>query len=153
MLYTLAVILLIAWLLGIVGTYTIGAFIHVLLVVAIVLFLVGCSAAEEPSFSGETRAKAALSPAYSYCGDGVRGAARSVHLVLARRFGAQQVSHEIIPPPPHHIPFVAETMAAIRQHQQIEVLVRLDERVDDEQRVVRRDVRRPSCRARAAVSL
>jgi uncharacterized protein DUF5670 len=41
MLYTLAVILLIAWLLGIVGTYTIGSFIHVLLVVAIVLFLVG----------------------------------------------------------------------------------------------------------------
>jgi hypothetical protein len=41
MLYTLAVILLIAWLLGIVGTYTVGAFIHVLLVVAIVLFLVG----------------------------------------------------------------------------------------------------------------
>jgi Family of unknown function (DUF5670) len=41
MLYTLAVILLIAWLLGIVGTYTIGAFVHVLLVVAIVLFLVG----------------------------------------------------------------------------------------------------------------
>jgi uncharacterized membrane protein YtjA (UPF0391 family) len=41
MLYTLAVVLLIAWLLGIVGTYTIGAFIHVLLVVAVVLFLVG----------------------------------------------------------------------------------------------------------------
>jgi uncharacterized protein DUF5670 len=41
MLYTLAVILLIAWLLGVVGAYTIGAFIHVLLVVAIVLFLVG----------------------------------------------------------------------------------------------------------------
>jgi uncharacterized membrane protein YtjA (UPF0391 family) len=41
MLYTLAVILLIAWLLGIVGAYTIGAFIHVLLVIAIVLFLVG----------------------------------------------------------------------------------------------------------------
>jgi hypothetical protein len=39
MLYTLAVILLIAWLLGIVGTYTIGAFVHVLLVIAIVLFL------------------------------------------------------------------------------------------------------------------
>jgi len=30
MLYTLAVILLIAWLLGIVGTYTIGALVHVL---------------------------------------------------------------------------------------------------------------------------
>jgi len=41
MLYTIAVILLIAWLLGIVGTYTIGAFVHVLLVVAVVLFLVG----------------------------------------------------------------------------------------------------------------
>jgi uncharacterized membrane protein YtjA (UPF0391 family) len=41
MLYTLAVILLIAWLLGMVGTYTVGAFIHVLLVIAIVLFLVG----------------------------------------------------------------------------------------------------------------
>ena len=41
MLYTLAVILIIAWLLGIVGTYTIGAFVHVLLVVALVLFLVG----------------------------------------------------------------------------------------------------------------
>jgi len=40
MLYTLAVILLIAWLLGIVGTYTIGAFVHLLLVVAIVLFIV-----------------------------------------------------------------------------------------------------------------
>ena len=41
MLYTLAVLLLIAWLLGVVGTYTIGAFVHLLLVIAIVLFLVG----------------------------------------------------------------------------------------------------------------
>jgi uncharacterized protein DUF5670 len=41
MLFILAVILLIAWLLGVVGTYTIGAFVHVLLVIAIVLFLVG----------------------------------------------------------------------------------------------------------------
>jgi len=40
MLMTLAVILLIAWLLGIVGTYTIGTFVHVLLVMALVLFLV-----------------------------------------------------------------------------------------------------------------
>ena len=40
MLYTIAVILLILWLLGLVSGYTIGAFIHVLLVVAIVLFLV-----------------------------------------------------------------------------------------------------------------
>ena len=41
MLITLAVILLVAWLLGIVGVYTVGAFIHVLLVIAVVLFLVG----------------------------------------------------------------------------------------------------------------
>jgi hypothetical protein len=41
MLFIIATILLIAWLLGIVGTYTIGAFVHVLLVIAIVLFLVG----------------------------------------------------------------------------------------------------------------
>jgi hypothetical protein len=41
MLYTLAVILLIAWLLGLVGTYTIGAFVHVLLVAAIILFVLG----------------------------------------------------------------------------------------------------------------
>jgi Family of unknown function (DUF5670) len=41
MLFTIAVILLIAWLLGIVGIYTVGAVVHVLLVAAIVLFLVG----------------------------------------------------------------------------------------------------------------
>jgi tryptophan-rich sensory protein len=41
MLYTIAVILLIAWLLGFVGVYTVGAFIHVLLVVALGLFVVG----------------------------------------------------------------------------------------------------------------
>src|SRR5438876_5192204 len=41
MLYTLAVILLIAWLFGLVGAYTIGAFVHLLLVVAIVLFVIG----------------------------------------------------------------------------------------------------------------
>jgi hypothetical protein len=39
MLLTLAIILLLAWLLGVVGVYTIGAFVHVLLVVAVVLFL------------------------------------------------------------------------------------------------------------------
>jgi len=41
MLYILAIVLLIAWLLGIVGTYQIGAFVHVLLVIALVLFVVG----------------------------------------------------------------------------------------------------------------
>lgn len=41
MLFTLAMILLLAWLLGLVGVYTIGSIVHALLVVAIVLFLVG----------------------------------------------------------------------------------------------------------------
>jgi hypothetical protein len=41
MLFTLAMILLLAWILGLVGVYTIGSIVHVLLVVAIVLFLVG----------------------------------------------------------------------------------------------------------------
>jgi hypothetical protein len=39
-LYTLAVILLVLWLLGFVTSYTIGGFIHILLVIAIVLVLV-----------------------------------------------------------------------------------------------------------------
>lgn len=40
MLYTFAVVLLILWLLGMVSGYTIGAFIHVLLVIAVVLMIV-----------------------------------------------------------------------------------------------------------------
>ena len=41
MLYTIAVVLMVAWLLGLVGIYTIGSFVHLLLVAAIVLFVVG----------------------------------------------------------------------------------------------------------------
>jgi hypothetical protein len=40
MLETLAIILIVAWLLGLVSSYTVGGFIHILLVVAIVLILV-----------------------------------------------------------------------------------------------------------------
>ena len=40
MLYTLAIILIIMWLLGFVSSYTIGGFIHILLVIALVLILV-----------------------------------------------------------------------------------------------------------------
>jgi hypothetical protein len=39
MLYTLAVVLLILWLLGLVTSYTLGGFIHVLLVIAVVVIL------------------------------------------------------------------------------------------------------------------
>lgn len=40
MLTTIAIILLILWVLGLVSSYTIGGFIHILLVAAIILFLV-----------------------------------------------------------------------------------------------------------------
>ncbi len=40
MLYTIAVVLLILWLLGLVTSYTMGGFVHILLVVAIVMILV-----------------------------------------------------------------------------------------------------------------
>jgi len=40
MLYTIAVVLLVLWLLGLVSSYTMGGFIHILLVVAIVMVLV-----------------------------------------------------------------------------------------------------------------
>lgn len=40
MLQTIAIILLILWLLGLVSSYTMGGFIHVLLVIAIVVILV-----------------------------------------------------------------------------------------------------------------
>lgn len=40
LLWTIAVILLILWLLGLVTSYTVGGFIHILLVLAIVVILI-----------------------------------------------------------------------------------------------------------------
>jgi hypothetical protein len=40
MLYTIAVVFLILWLLGLVTSYTLGGFVHILLVVALVMILV-----------------------------------------------------------------------------------------------------------------
>jgi hypothetical protein len=40
MLWTIAVVLLILWLLGLVSSYTMGGFIHILLVIAIVVVLI-----------------------------------------------------------------------------------------------------------------
>lgn len=40
MLYTIAVILIVLWLLGLVTSATMGGFIHILLVVAVVMILV-----------------------------------------------------------------------------------------------------------------
>jgi len=47
-LYTLAVILLILWLLGMVTSYTIGGFIHVLLVIAIIVVLLRVISGRKP---------------------------------------------------------------------------------------------------------
>ena len=40
MLWTIAVILIVLWLLGLISSYTIGGFIHILLVIAIVVVLI-----------------------------------------------------------------------------------------------------------------
>ncbi len=40
MLWTIAVVLVILWLLGLVTSYTLGGFIHILLVLAIVVILI-----------------------------------------------------------------------------------------------------------------
>ena len=40
MLWTIFVILLVLWLLGLVSSYTLGGFIHILLVIAIVVLIV-----------------------------------------------------------------------------------------------------------------
>ena len=40
MLYTIAVVMLILWLLGLITSYTMGGFIHILLVVALVVIVV-----------------------------------------------------------------------------------------------------------------
>jgi len=40
MLYTIAVVLVVLWLLGLVTSYTMGGFVHILLVVAVIMILV-----------------------------------------------------------------------------------------------------------------
>jgi uncharacterized protein DUF5670 len=48
MLETIAVILLILWILGLVSSYTMGGFIHLLLVVAIVVVLIRILSGRRP---------------------------------------------------------------------------------------------------------
>jgi len=40
MLWTIAVILIVLWLVGLVSSYTMGGFIHILLIIAVVVILV-----------------------------------------------------------------------------------------------------------------
>ena len=48
MLYTIAVILVVLWLIGLVTSYTMGGLIHVLLVIAIVVVLVNIISGRKP---------------------------------------------------------------------------------------------------------
>ena len=48
MLYTIAVVLVILWLLGLVSSYTMGGFIHILLVIAIVVILLRLISGRKP---------------------------------------------------------------------------------------------------------
>jgi low affinity Fe/Cu permease len=49
MLWTIAVILIVLWLLGLVSGYTMGNFIHILLVIAIIVVLVRVIQGRRPS--------------------------------------------------------------------------------------------------------
>ena len=48
MLYTIAVVLVLLWLLGMVSSYTIGGFIHILLVIAIIVVLLRIISGRKP---------------------------------------------------------------------------------------------------------
>jgi len=48
MLYTIAVVLIVLWLLGLVSSYTMGGFIHVLLVIAIIVVLINVIQGRRP---------------------------------------------------------------------------------------------------------
>jgi hypothetical protein len=49
MLWTIFVILLVLWLLGLVSSYTLGGFIHILLVVAVVVLLIQLITGRRPA--------------------------------------------------------------------------------------------------------
>ena len=48
MLYTIAVVLIVLWLLGLVSSFTMGGFIHVLVVIAIVVVLLRVISGRKP---------------------------------------------------------------------------------------------------------
>jgi hypothetical protein len=48
MLYTIAVVLIVLWLLGLVTSYTMGGFVHILLVIAVIMILVNVIQGRRP---------------------------------------------------------------------------------------------------------
>jgi len=63
------------------------------------------------------------------------------HQVLLRRLEVHEPLHEEVPAPAHHVRGrVAEPVVLVREHQEIEILVRLDQRAGHHQRLVGRHV-------------
>ncbi len=48
MLYAIAAILIVLWLIGVLAAYTLGGFIHILLVIAIIMILIRLIQGENP---------------------------------------------------------------------------------------------------------
>ena len=48
MLYTIAVVLIVLWLLGLVSSYTMGGFIHILLVIAVIVIILRLISGRKP---------------------------------------------------------------------------------------------------------
>ena len=48
MLYTIAIVLVVLWLLGLVSSYTMGGFIHVLLVIAVIVIILRLISGRKP---------------------------------------------------------------------------------------------------------
>ncbi len=48
MLYTIAVVLILLWLLGLISSYTMGGFIHILLIIAVIVILVRVISGRRP---------------------------------------------------------------------------------------------------------
>ena len=48
MLYTIAVVLIVLWLLGLVTSYTMGGFIHILLVIAVIVIILRLISGRKP---------------------------------------------------------------------------------------------------------
>ena len=64
-----------------------------------------------------------------------------MHSVLVRRFGVQQITHEVVPTPTRHVVTgISVSVTLVGEQQQIEVFVGLDEFIDHEQRIVGRNV-------------
>ena len=96
MLYTIAVILLVLWILGLVTNYTIGGFIYVLLVAAIILFLIRIVRGgksnkikkESPAPRLQTDDRSARSGAFFFCSNPTStGVCRENRTHLARSSG------------------------------------------------------------------